>query len=59
MAPRQHPESALSELGLYGEGEASEGVPEEPFDNDPLSDESLAALRRLARYKPPKDTCES
>lgn len=27
------------------------------YEIDPLSDESLAALRRLAKYRPPKDNC--
>lgn len=60
-------DSAAEQLGLYDDddkvGKAADG--RQPGDDerpsmdaiDPLSDESLAALRNLARYKPPVDPC--
>ncbi|GAA5881146.1 hypothetical protein JCM8547_005261 [Rhodosporidiobolus lusitaniae] len=45
------PSKAIEELATYAPGELDDFVSQ----IEPLSAESLAALRRLARYKPPED----
>lgn len=50
-------QTQVEELGTYGPDELVEDL-EHSVEIDPLSDESLAALRRLARYRPPPDPCE-
>ncbi|KAM0789219.1 hypothetical protein ACM66B_000063 [Microbotryomycetes sp. NB124-2] len=49
-------QDSAEQLGYLGEGETRDYDDRPSADViDPLSDDSLAALRRLARYKPPPD----
>lgn len=57
MAP-PHPTTSIDELAHYSDGELSDAG-SEGFEIDPLNEDSLAALRRLVRYKPPKDPCNA
>ncbi|KAM0745936.1 hypothetical protein T439DRAFT_330292 [Meredithblackwellia eburnea MCA 4105] len=60
MSPSRSLSTSLEELGHLSESDPHhlDLDPEEEggqYEIDPLSDESLAALRRLARYRPHKD----
>lgn len=49
----------INEIGYYSDGELIEDPnAAQGLDIDPLSEESMNALKRLARFRPPPDPCE-